>query len=315
MAENPPGDAASEAAVRGSGGQGASEIPDIPTSIQKNPLVKVSRLSTAVGGDATSAGITSTERRRRSDDASASSADRDTVAGRKITRKDVQDVFLGSTTTDPYIIIDEQIQRIKRIHDKISQGARWDFNYSCLLFISSVIAGIGLAIDSVTTIISSMLLSPIMGPVIGMSYGLIIWDWPLIKRSARNEILSIVCCIVLGFIIGACCSWTEMAEDTWPTFEMWNRATRKTFLSGIPIAFFSGFGVALSVLDDQTGSLVGVAISASLLPPAVNSGILWVVAIIAGDPRHDFSFHYDEDEEAIDYGSANFSQMGVYSLV
>ena len=44
--------------------------------------------------------------------------------------------------------------------------------------------------------------------------------------------------------------------------------TRETLLAGIPIAFFSGLGVALSVLDDQTSSLVGVAISASLLPPA-----------------------------------------------
>ena len=35
-----------------------------------------------------------------------------------------------------------------------------------------------------------------------------------------------------------------------------------------PIAFFSGLGVALSVVDDSTSSLVGVAISASLLPPA-----------------------------------------------
>ena len=39
-------------------------------------------------------------------------------------------------------------------------------------------------------------------------------------------------------------------------------------LLGIPIAFFSGLGVALSVIDEQTSSLVGVAISASLLPPA-----------------------------------------------
>ena len=58
-----------------------------------------------------------------------------------------------------------------------------------------------------------------------------------------------------------------MAED-WPTQEMLSRGTRTTFLAGIPITFFSGLGVAVSVLDDQTSSLVGVAISASLLPPA-----------------------------------------------
>ena len=40
------------------------------------------------------------------------------------------------------------------------------------------------------------------GPVIGMSYGLVIWDLPLIKRSARNEIFSVVICVVLGLIIG-----------------------------------------------------------------------------------------------------------------
>jgi hypothetical protein len=42
------------------------------------------------------------------------------------------------------------------------------------------------------------------------------------------------------------------------------------------VAFFSGLGVAVSLMDDQMSSLVGVAISASLLPPAVNAGILWL---------------------------------------
>ena len=35
-------------------------------------------------------------------------------------------------------------------------------------------------------------------------------------------------------------------------------------------------GVSVGLLDSQTNSLVGVAISASLLPPAVNAGMLWV---------------------------------------
>ena len=37
------------------------------------------------------------------------------------------------------------------------------------------------------------------------------------------------------------------------------------------LPFSVGLGVAVSVLDDHTSSLVGVAISASLLPPAVSS--------------------------------------------
>lgn len=37
------------------------------------------------------------------------------------------------------------------------------------------------------------------------------------------------------------------------------------------MAIPSGAGVALAVLGEYTSSLVGVAISASLLPPAVNA--------------------------------------------
>jgi len=65
--------------------------------------------------------------------------------------------------------------------------------------------------------------------------------------------------------------------DNWPTSEMTSRGTMTNFYCGIPIAFFSGLGVAVGILDSQTNSLVGVAISASLLPPAVNAGMLLVI--------------------------------------
>ena len=48
---------------------------------------------------------------------------------------------------------------------------------------------------------------------------------------------------------------TGLAED-WPTDEMLSRCTWSNFYVGIPTAFFSGLGVAVSLLDDQTNSLV-----------------------------------------------------------
>lgn len=47
---------------------------------------------------------------------------------------------------------------------------------------------------------------------------------------------------------------------------------------GLAIAIPSGLGVALSIAGDNSGGLVGVAISASLLPPAVNTGMCWGLA-------------------------------------
>ena len=134
----------------------------------------------------------------------------------------------------------------------------------------------------------------------------------------RNELLSIIVCIIFGLIIGATCVWTDMASQ-WPTNEMMSRGTRTTFLCGIPIAFFSGLGVALSVLDDQTSSLVGVAISASLLPPAVNCGMLFIVAAVKGDDWSNFSMRYAipavQSFAENNLELPNFAQMGLISLM
>jgi len=93
-----------------------------------------------------------------------------------------------------------------------------------------------------------------------------------------TEGLSLCSCIVVGVVVAACSLLTTLPDnDDWPGSEMTGRGTMATFYSGIPIAFFSGLGVAVGLLDSQTNSLVGVAISASLLPPAVNAGMLWTI--------------------------------------
>ncbi|CAN0242727.1 unnamed protein product, partial [Ectocarpus sp. 12 AP-2014] len=68
--------------------------------------------------------------------------------------------------------------------------------------------------------------------------------------------------------------------DTWPTHEMETRGNPWGLLTGIVIAIPSGMAVALSILSKNVNSLVGVAISASLLPPAVNTGLCLAVALI-----------------------------------
>ena len=67
----------------------------------------------------------------------------------------------------------------------------------------------------------------------------------------------------MGAVIGAISGPTILAND-WPTQAMDSRGQLDTFLVALPVAFLSGLGVAVSFLDEQTNSLVGVAIS--LLP-------------------------------------------------
>ncbi|KAI8033294.1 hypothetical protein M5D96_013951 [Drosophila gunungcola] len=60
---------------------------------------------------------------------------------------------------------------------------------------------------------------------------------------------------------------------------LYRAATPISLAIGVCTALASGAAGAIAVLGGNTGSLVGVAISASLLPPAVNAGLLWALAI------------------------------------
>lgn len=86
---------------------------------------------------------------------------------RKMTGKDLHDVFKTSTT-DLAVITDEQVARVQRMHEMFVEGAAFSFNYNTMVLVAATLAGLGLASNSVATIIASMLVSPIMGPVVGM---------------------------------------------------------------------------------------------------------------------------------------------------
>jgi uncharacterized membrane protein len=113
-----------------------------------------------------------------------------------------------------------------------------------------------------------------------LTFGTQIKDWPLVRSSLFNESVALLGCVVIGALIAICSSFTPMAEDTWPTEQMSIRGDPTGLLTGIAIAIPSGMGVCLSILGGNTSSLVGVAISASLLPPAVNAGVCFVYSIL-----------------------------------
>lgn len=104
------------------------------------------------------------------------------------------------------------------------------------------------------------------------TFGHIVDSRSLIKRGAYAELWGLFLCILVGFIGGLCAA--PFCGHSWPTQEMASRGVPSALWTGVAIAIPSGFGAALSITGNNTSSLVGVAISASLLPPAVNCGVL-----------------------------------------
>ncbi|DBA02344.1 TPA: hypothetical protein N0F65_007163 [Lagenidium giganteum] len=148
-----------------------------------------------------------------------------------------------------------------------------------MLLISSAIAGIGLAGDSGTYVVASMLLSPMMGPILGCAFGFAIRDRSLFINGFLNLLFALMITLLLGMIIGASLS-PYAGQLKWPTNEMRSRGQAIQLLFGAIVAALSGAGVALAESNANISSVVGTAIAAALLPPTVNSGICFSYVII-----------------------------------
>ncbi|XP_067003054.2 uncharacterized protein [Anabrus simplex] len=176
----------------------------------------------------------------------------------------------------------------------VKAGASLTFDFIALLLVAGFLSALGLVENSTVVLVASMLISPLMGPILAGTLGTMIADRYLQKMGIRNELLGLLTCLIIGFLFGCAIglSTDKWGDGEWPTEEMTSRGKVRSLWVGLLIALFSGAGVAISTLADYTGSLVGVAISASLLPPAVNAGLLWGLAfmdVISGWDSNDNS--------------------------
>ncbi|KAJ0409774.1 hypothetical protein ATCC90586_001087 [Pythium insidiosum] len=168
---------------------------------------------------------------------------------------------------------------VAEMYARIEANATLSRDSVGMLLISSAIAGIGLAADSGTNVVASMLLSPLMGPILGCAFGFALRDRTLFINGLLNELFALIITFLLGMIIGALLSPYAGALH-WPTSEMRSRGQAIQLLFGAVVAALSGTGVALAESNANISSVVGTAIAAALLPPTVNSGICFSYVIL-----------------------------------
>ncbi|XP_066603569.1 uncharacterized protein [Prorops nasuta] len=167
---------------------------------------------------------------------------------------------------------------VKQVVDGVKSGGDLTFDYVLLVLTADCLAALGLVENSATNVVAAMLVSPLMGPVMSLTFGTIIADRNLQVGGLKSLMLGIFLSIVFGFIFGLILGTTEMpwGYNDWPTEEMKGRSLWMGVLWALP----SGTGVAVALLQGSNGPLIGVAISASLLPPVVNCGLFWALGCI-----------------------------------
>lgn len=168
---------------------------------------------------------------------------------------------------------------IHQLLQETEDATAFSFDYILLCIMGSIIATMGLAIASPAIIVASMLVSPILGPILATSLGSILCDWRLFSKGMYAELGGLALCVGTGFLTGTALTyWGDWLN--FPTVEMTARGEPYSgLIIGAFIAFPSGIGVGLSVLGSNMPALIGVAISASLLPPAANCGMFFAYGI------------------------------------
>lgn len=164
-----------------------------------------------------------------------------------------------------YIYVYDQIDT-EDAAERIKNGIWFRGPNVWILAFSIVIASVGLNVNSTAVIIGAMLISPLMGPIVGTGLALGTNDTDLLKLSAKNLLIMVVIALIastLFFILSplSLVNPTELEARTSPT------------IYDVLIALFGGLaGIFESSRKERGTVLSGVAIATALMPPLCTAG-------------------------------------------
>lgn len=149
--------------------------------------------------------------------------------------------------------------------ETIREGVSFRGTNLLVLIMAIFIASLGLNVNSTAVIIGAMLISPLMGPIIGLGLAVGIQDFDLMKRSFRNLFMATAFSIAtsaLYFLISPVNEGhSELLARTSPT------------IYDVLIGFFGGAAGIIAIGSKTKGNVIpGVAIATALMPPLCTVG-------------------------------------------
>jgi len=164
--------------------------------------------------------------------------------------------------------IEVLIESVKRFSD-------FDSEIVLLTALASVVAFSGLALNNAVIIIGAMLLSPLLGPIHGFTIFLSAGKIRLAFSCLRNLVANLLAAIAVSALIALVVYHPAVIND-----EIALRTASNPYYTLMAIAL--GFASLLSISMGVAESVAGVAVVASLVPPAVVAGMLvWSYPILA----------------------------------
>ena len=164
-----------------------------------------------------------------------------------------------------YFNLADDLEDEQEVVRQVSAGVVFRGTNLWILIFAIFIASLGLNVNSTAVIIGAMLVSPLMGPIIGMGLAVGISDYGLLRRALKNyaiaTLISVVTAAVYFLISPLGEARSELLARTSPT------------LYDVLIAFCGGAAGVLALTTKSKGQVIpGVAIATALMPPLCTAG-------------------------------------------
>ena len=157
-------------------------------------------------------------------------------------------------------------QTREELYNRIERDARLDSTFLLMVFLSTIVASIGLIESNVAVIVGAMVIAPLLGPNISLAFATSLGDSELMWQSLKTNLAGLGLALLLAVLIGF----------TWPGYLDSSEILVRTDvgLDGVVLALASGAAAVLSLTTGLSSALVGVMVAVALLPPAATLGMM-----------------------------------------
>lgn len=152
-----------------------------------------------------------------------------------------------------------------RVLENVKSNVSFRGSNLWILACAIVVACVGLNVNSTAVIIGAMLISPLMGPIVGAGFALGTFDFDLLKKSGKNLFVA----TIVSLLVATTYFYLSPFKET--QSELLARTSPNIY--DVMIAFFGGLVGVIAITRVEKGNPIpGVAIATALMPPLCTSG-------------------------------------------
>ncbi len=153
----------------------------------------------------------------------------------------------------------------KKVLENVTANTSFRGSNLWILACAIIIASVGLNVNSTAVIIGAMLISPLMGPIVGAGFALGTYDFQLLRKSFKNLLIATFVSLLVSALYFYLSPFKEVQSEL--------LARTSPNIYDVLIAFFGGMVGVIAITRVEKGNPIpGVAIATALMPPLCTAG-------------------------------------------